>query len=84
MGTPAPTFPPFIDYNPQTPISAAWLNAVTQALFGGNGAGNTRPTTNLYLGMVFLDLTLGPHGQPVFLAQITPTSIWVNSAGVQV
>lgn len=76
-----PTFTPFVDYSPQTPITAAWLNAVTQVLFTGvSGSSANRPTVNLYIGMPFFDTTLG---QPIWMKQVSP-AVWVNAAGVPV
>lgn len=47
------------------------------------GGGPTRPASpQLY--QLWVDTTLGPYGQLIYAAQITPTVIWANAAGVQV
>jgi len=45
-------------------------------------AGSVRPTPT-QLGQSFLDLTLGPYGQPIWCGQLSP-AIWINAAGVVV
>jgi hypothetical protein len=36
------------------------------------------------LWQVWIDSTLGPYGQPIYCAQVTPSIIWCNFAGVPV
>lgn len=75
----------------QTPIPASWLNAVQEALFG-SGAGTgfvvfagygptiNRPTQPV-LNSMYIDSDLK---EPVWCTEISPSIVWVNSAGVAV
>ena len=45
-------------------------------------AGLVRPVPTI-LGQSFLDLNLGPYGQPIWCGQLSP-AIWINAAGVVV
>ncbi|MCA8018067.1 hypothetical protein [Burkholderia metallica] len=45
--------------------------------------GSTRPT-NPYLYQWWIDTTLGPYGQPIYCAQLSPSIVWCNAAGVPV
>ena len=75
----------------QTPIPASWLNAVHEALFGSGvgtgfvvfaGAGPTanRPTQPV-LNSMYIDSDLK---SPIWCTEISPSIVWVNSAGVAV
>ncbi|KVH29601.1 hypothetical protein [Burkholderia cepacia] len=44
--------------------------------------GSIRPAAPI-LGQLFIDLTLGPNGQLIYCAQISPV-VWCNTAGIQV
>ena len=58
---------------------AAWFSALNNLIrpLGGNGATTARPASNLYVGLMFFDTTLG---YPVFIKSLNPT-VWVNGAG---
>jgi hypothetical protein len=59
-------------------VIAAFL---TQSDLPSGGA--ARPS-NPKLWQFWIDPSLGPYGQPIYCAQITPTVIWCNFAGVPV
>lgn len=61
---------------------AAWFSLLSFILqpIGGNGVTASRPTNNLYVGLMFFDSTLG---YPVFIKSLNPT-VWVSGAGVVV
>ncbi len=59
---------------------------VLAAFVGANlpvGAGAVRPASPL-LWQLWIDTTLGPYGQLIYCAQVSPTVVWVNSAGYPV
>lgn len=53
--------PVFIDFNPQTPINAAWLNAITQAVYVAMGNASQQPPTTAAQIIANLGLS-GPSG----------------------
>lgn len=65
------------------PIWISWLNSVAFWLFpiGQFGTTANRPTTNLYVGRIYYDTTLG---YPVWVHQVSPSIIWHNGAGASV
>lgn len=66
------------DYRLHAPWQA-WFSLISFILqpMGGNGVTASRPTNNLYVGLMYFDSTLG---LPVFIKSLNPT-VWVNGAG---
>lgn len=61
----------------------AWFGSIQFWLFpiGQFGTTAKRPTTNLYIGRIYYDTTLG---YPVWVHQVSPSIIWHNGAGAAV
>lgn len=60
-----------------------WFSQVQTMLlnFGLSGATSARPTTNVWVGMIYFDTTLG---YPVFCKTAGATPTWVNASGTSV
>ncbi len=57
-----------------------WFSNMQNLLFpiGNNGSTTARPTTNLWIGQIYFDTTLG---YPVFVQSLGPPAVWVNASG---
>jgi hypothetical protein len=58
--------PTFIDYSSETPITAGWLNAITQAVYVGLGDTNQNPPSSA--AQIIANLGLTGQSQQIFAA----------------
>jgi predicted small integral membrane protein len=61
----------------------SWFQQVSNAINGLYQYGTTaqRPTSNVYVGQMYFDTTLG---YPVFVKTLASPIVWVNGAGTHV
>jgi len=61
----------------------SWFSAVYTLILlpqGNNGTTANRPTTNLWIGQMYLDTTLG---KPIWILSLNPT-VWIDATGASV
>ena len=63
-----------------TKSGSEWLNLIWLAANSVTESGTTaqRPTTNLWIGRVYMDTTLG---MPIWVSAVTPSIVWVDATG---
>lgn len=59
-----------------------FLSTVRNVIVVRSQAGTTaqRPTKSLEIGLPYFDTSLGAHGMPIWISQVKPAVVWVDSA----